>query len=301
MTSAGARATSAFELARLPDLMKQSAGAPGIRVAMIDGPVERGHPAFKTLKLQEIAAGNHVACSTSDSSACLHGTFIAGVLFADRQSGAPGLCPECTALLRPIFTETSGGRETLPVATPDELSVALIECVNAGANIINLSLAVVWPSSKGEQALKSALDWAARKQVIVVAAAGNQGTVGGSVITRHPWVIPVVACDGAGRPLSDATLAGSIGRNGLRAPGAEIRSLAPNGATVTSSGTSVAAAFVTGAAALLWSSFPSATAAELKLALTGSDPRARRSIVPPLLDGSAALRTLLLVGGRNAA
>ena len=49
--------------------------------------------------------------------------------------------------------------------------------------------------SKGERALKFALDHAARHGVIIVAAAGNQGTVGGTIITSHPWVIAVAACD----------------------------------------------------------------------------------------------------------
>jgi subtilisin family serine protease len=301
MGSSGSPATSALKLAQLTEVMSQNAGVREIRVAMIDGPVERDHPGFNGLDFREIASDLPVGCSASGSSACLHGTFIAGILFSDRESGAPGLCPGCTALLRPIFTESNVGADASPVATPDELADAIVDCVNAGTHILNLSLAVIWPSAKGEQALNSALDWAARNQVIVVAAAGNQATVGGSVITRHPWVIPVVACDDAGLPLSDATLAGSIGRRGLRAPGARITSLAPKGTTVTLSGTSVAAPFVTGAAALLWSSFPSATATQVKLALVGPGSRMRSSIVPPVLDASEAFGTLLPLRGRTAA
>lgn len=290
----------ALQLARLTGMMGRSIGLREIRVAMIDGPVERDHPGFRSSDFREIPPGKQVTCSASDSSACLHGTFIAGILFADRRSGAPGLCPGCTALLRPIFTEPGAGADALPVATPDELAEAIVECVNAGAHILNLSLAVIWPSAKGERALTAALDWAVRKQMIVVAAAGNQATVGGSVITRHPGVIPVVACDDAGRPLGDATLAGSIGRRGLCAPGDRVTSLAPNGATKTLSGTSVAAPFVTGAAALLWSSFRSATAAQVRIALAGPGSRKRGSIVPPVLNASEALGALLPLQARPA-
>ena len=49
----------------------------------------------------------------------------------------------------------------------------------------------------------------------MVAAAGNQGTLGSSAITRHPWVIPVVACDLRGRPMNESNLGSSIGRRGL--------------------------------------------------------------------------------------
>jgi hypothetical protein len=44
-----------------------------------------------------------------------------------------------------------------------------------------------------------------------VAAAGNQGTVGGTVITSHPWVIAVAACDANGKPLNGSNLGSSIG------------------------------------------------------------------------------------------
>ena len=106
--------------------------------------------------------------------------------------------------------------------------------------------------------------------MIVVAAAGNQGTLGRSAITRHPWVIPVVACDGRGRPMADSNLGGSIGRRGLSAPGDAITSLGADGESLTLGGTSVAAPFVTGATALLWSVFPSASAAEIQWASRGA-------------------------------
>ena len=96
------------------------------------------------------------------------------------------ICPNCTLLLRPIFTETTSGREHMPRATPLELAVAIIECIDAGARVINLSLGLAQPSTKGEQALEEAFNHALRHGVIVVAAAGNQGTLGSSAITRHP-------------------------------------------------------------------------------------------------------------------
>ena len=50
--------------------------------------------------------------------------------------------------------------------------------------------------------------------------------------------------------------------------------------------------FVTGAAALLWSEFPSVTAAGIKLAMGGASTHRRASVVPPLLDAEMAYRTL---------
>jgi hypothetical protein len=45
--------------------------------------------------------------------------------------------------------------------------------------------------------------------------------------------------------------------------------------------------FVTGTVALLWSEFPSATAAQIKLAITQASARQRASVVPPLLNAEA--------------
>ena len=128
--------------------------------------------------------------------------------------------------------------------------------------------------------------------VLVVAAAGNQGTLGGSAITRHPWVIPVVACDLRGRPLLSTNLGRSIGRRGLSAPGEHITSLGAEGELLTLSGTSAAAPFVTGAIALLWSALPHASARAVYGAITQAAAPRRTTVVPPRLDAWAAYQRL---------
>jgi len=231
--------------------------------------------------------------------ACLHGTFIAGILSANRSSSAPAICPGCTVLIRPVFGEETGGTARVPSATPKELAAAVIECVRAGVRCINLSLALARPSAEGERELEQVLDHAAKREVLVVAAAGNQATLGSSAITRHPWVIPVVACDAQGRPMNESNLGGSIGRRGLRAPGDRITSLGSDRASFTFSGTSVAVPFVTGTIALLWSVFPNATAAQIKLAVSQTTTTRRASIVPPLLDAEAAFQALSTAKARK--
>ena len=180
----------------------------------------------------------------------------------------------------------------MPSATPEELATAITEAIRAGANVINLSAALTQPSSRGEHRLEQALDYAALRGVLVVAAAGNQGTVGSSAITRHPWVIPVIGCDLQGRPTAESNLGSSIGRWGLAAPGEDITSLGTDGKPRTFGGTSAAAPFVTGAIALLWSEFPSASAAQIKLAVTQAGRLSRRTIAPPVLDAWAAYEAM---------
>jgi subtilisin family serine protease len=137
---------------------------------------------------------------------------------------------------------------------------------------------------KDERALTDALDHAARRDVIVVVAARNQGTRGSTAITRHPWVIPVVSYDEHGRPHSQSNLGRSIGRSGLGAPGVGITSLGAGGAPLTCNGTSAAAPFVTGAVALLCSEFPDASGHDIKSGLLAMRAEQRTTVVPPLMD-----------------
>jgi subtilisin family serine protease len=228
----------------------------------------------------------------ANSLACAHGTFVAGILSAKRGSGAPAICPESILLIRPIFIEKMSENGQMPNANPQELATAIIDTVNAGARVINLSAALAYSSMKEEHELEEALDYAALHHVTLVVAAGNQGLVGSTVITRHPWVIAVTACDERGFPLRYSNLGHSIGRQGFRAPGDEIVSLGTDGNFLTLSGTSAAAPFVTGTIALLYSMFPDTTAAEMKSALIQSDIVRRTSILPPLLNAWAAYQNL---------
>ncbi len=285
-----------LDLVKLTALMELTSGSPRIMVGLIDGPVVMNHLDIVSENIREIPGKLSGTCAQASSAACMHGTFVAGILCAKRNSPAPAICPNCTLLVRPIFAEASSGNgqtwservENMPSATPDELAEAIIDCINAGARVINLSAALAQPSTKGEHKLEQALDYAARRGVIVVAAAGNQGMIGSSAITRHPWVIPVVACDIQGRPISYSNLGNSIGRRGLSAPGEGVTSLGAEGKPLTLGGTSVAAPFVTGTIALLWSEFPDANAAQVKLAVTQTYTSRRPTVVPPLLDAWGA-------------
>jgi subtilisin family serine protease len=288
-----------LNLAKLTALMERTNGSPEVKIGLIDGPVFTQNPDLEGQHFHQIPGNNGGACTQAKSMACLHGTFVAGILSAKRNSPAPALCPNCTLLIRPIFSETTSGLEQMPSATPQELATAIIECIDAGARILNLSLALAQPSTKGEQELEKALNHAVKRSVIVVVAAGNQGTLGSSAITRHRWVIPVVACNLNGRPTNASNLGSSIGRRGLSAPGDKITSLGAEEKSLTLGGTSVAVPFVTGAIALLWSEFPNATAAQIKLAITQASIPRRASVVPPLLNAEVAYQILLTTNVRG--
>lgn len=281
---------NSLNLVKLSELMNATRGRTDVVIGLIDGPVATDHPGLAAAKVRKpVSDDSH--CSVARDMACRHGTFVAGMLCGGTQFGALSICPECTLLSRPIFRSSDHADET-PSAEPEELASAIADCVAGGASVLNLSVSLGSSSTQGERALKEALDHVTRKRVLVVAAAGNEGTVHSSLITHHPWVISVAACDLRGQTLHSSNLSASLGRRGLRAPGDRITSLGPSAHTLTLSGTSFAAPFVTGTVALLWSVFPNASASDIRMALvpqTGT----RATIVPPLLNAAAAYQALL--------
>lgn len=268
---------------RLHQLMTLSVGIEDVAIGLVDGPVDSDQDCFARERIDHIPPS--IPC-TSTGPACAHGTFVAGVLSGRRGVGVPAICPGCHLLVRPVFEETAPN--VVPHARPRELAKAIVECIGAGARLVNISSSVRLGGGDGSQALQQSLDHACQRGVVVIAAAGNQPTVGGSILTRHPWVVSVAAFSRSGRPLQASTLSRSGGLRGLGAPGEDIASFAPGGRLTQSSGSSAATPFVTGTAALIWSLFPKAPGAAVRHALTRAAGAKRRGIVPPMLDASAA-------------
>ncbi|RFU18795.1 S8 family serine peptidase [Geodermatophilus marinus] len=272
--------------------MARTRGQPEIVVGLLDGPVAAEHPDLYEARLHKTGEwAQHFG--GSEDRAYRHGTFVAGVLAARRDSQAPGLCPDCTYLIRPIFEATTNRKNPDgPSTSPVRLAEGIKDCVDRGARLLNLSAAFVQPSINPAPMLEQALDYAARRGVAIIAAAGNQATIGTSVITRHPSVIPVAAADVSGRVISSSNVGGSIGRRGLAAPGVNITSLDYADGVQTWTGTSAATPFVTGAFALLLSLFSTLPIEEVKAAVLQAAGRQRHSVLPPYLNGEAAYHLL---------
>jgi subtilisin family serine protease len=274
----------------LNGLLATTQGSPAIIIGLIDGPVAP-HPDLEAARLQTLLTGSAAACENIESPACQHGTFIAGILCSKRESLAPGICPGCTVLLRPIFCEVTRTNPNCPEVTPSELKQAIRETVDAGVNIINLSLGLASAALLDYPGLQDTFDYALQKGVLLVAASGNQGSLGPVPLFKHPWVIPVSACDAQGRLEPSSNIGLSIGKRGLMAPGVGVRSTAPGGTYTTTGGTSVAVPFVTGTIALLWSLFPETTASQMRQAILRPG-LPRRSVSPPLLNARESWQAL---------
>lgn len=277
---------------KLHSLMNITSGCPEIVIGLIDGPVDFRHPTFQDSRIRTVNESQHAACETAESIACMHGTFVAGMLFGKRETSALAICPDCEVVLRPVFKEDVRDNTSVPTCTPEELSTAIIETVNAGARIINLSVGLSGSPLIVYRELQEAYDYAQYNDVILVASSGNQGIIGYIPLLNHPWVIPVVACDGEGRPTPESNFGHSIGTRGLMAPGVNITSTSPGGQYTQMGGSSVAAPFVTGTIALLWSQFRKATASEIIYTILTASSHRRRTIIPPLLNAEAAWNSL---------
>jgi len=115
-----------LELVKLTALMELTSGRPEITVGLLDGPVALDHPDLVSENIREIPGTLPGKCAQASSAACIHGTFVAGMLCAKRNSPAPAICPDCTLLVRPIFAETRSRYKRLPRVTTQDLAAAVI-------------------------------------------------------------------------------------------------------------------------------------------------------------------------------
>jgi subtilisin family serine protease len=281
--------TEALAPARLAPLVALGTGSPAVRIALVDGPVDLVHQALVSARLIPVDASAAATCQNG-GAACLHGTSVAGLL-----AGADtGICPGCTILLRPIFTDQASTEVSpQPRTNIAQLTRALMDALAADAHVINLSLVVQTSGLTADADLRDVLDAATRRGVLVVAATGNSAVPTHSPLLVHRWVLPVVACDETGRLAARTQLTPAIRRSAIAAPGRALPSLVPGDTRGTLSGSSAAAAVVTGTAALLRSRFPHVGGAELRWALTRSARRGPDPGRPPLLDAWAAHQHLM--------
>lgn len=180
-----------------------------------------------------------------------HGTHVAGIIGAlANDKGIRGVTQR--SKLMPLkFLTPSGGGTLQDAVSAIEYAIAL---KRRGINIqvINCS----WGGEGYSEALFQAIELAGTEGILFIAAAGNSST-DNDLAPIYPAsyaldnIISVGAIDGNGN-LAEFS---NFGLNSVHiaAPGVDILSLAPGGGYVSYSGTSMAAPFVSGTAALLFS------------------------------------------------
>ncbi len=213
-----------------------------------------------------------------------HGTAVAAIIASSdlRAQGMPftGVAPAANIMSVKVNSQDNG--------TSAILAEGIRDAAFRGAAVINVSV-----TTKDSLALRSAVNYALSRNAVIVAAGGNEGSGGDGPFypASYPGVLSVgaVAASGALAPFSDLR-----SHVAVTAPGVDVTSAWPGGYQSELSGTSFAAAFVSGVAALVRSRYPNLTAAQVvhRIEVTANGaagPGTGAGLVNPLQAVSAIL------------
>lgn len=214
---------------------------------------------------------NIVSPSGGEADCVGHGTFVASLIAAQPREGTgfAGVAPGVTILpLRQ--TDSAGG-------SASAMAKAIVEGVNAGARVINISATSFHPS----QDLETAVRYASQRDVVIVASAANEAENGNPTAypAAYPDVIAVsaIAADGSRGKFSET---GDF--VDLAAPGVDVVGLSAAGTGhVVAQGTSFASPFVAGTAALVRARYPKLTAGQVKRRLEATADRPGMNVPDP--------------------
>lgn len=221
-------------------------GSQAVLVAVLDTGVDVTHPAFTG----RVAPGRDAYAEVNGQrDATGHGTEVASVIAGAGVGVAPGV------RLLPVRITGDRGLSSTKV-----LARGIVHAADAGARILNISMAGPTPS----RAMQDAVAYARTRGALVVAAAGNDGSEDPS----YPAATPGVLAVGSTAPDDTLDPGSSHGWHvGLVAPGVDVRTALPGGRWDGGDGTSLAAPHVTGVAALVMSAYPSWTADQVRARL----------------------------------
>ncbi|MEA2623658.1 MAG: hypothetical protein QOH61_2568 [Chloroflexota bacterium] len=237
------------ELAAIPgvrELWGLTCGDPRVRVAVVDGPVDKTHPCFEGAAIEVVETG-WLPEGCDEEYRIDHGTWVAGVLLGRHGSVSPGLAPGCTALVVPSLRHEMAERDPLNTVRSIKAAVA------AGAHVIVIEQGLPSRSGDVDRLLKAAVRDAEQAGVLLVLPAGNHDTQYGAFPQALPEVLVVGAYDDDGVMYKFSSWGPDYEGHSLVAPGGNISGPEPGGGVVTHKGTSCSAPVVAGVAALLLS------------------------------------------------
>lgn len=230
----------------LQKLWAETQGDPKITVAVLDGIVDQTHPCFDGADLTRLPSLVSGAASDNGSMSA-HGTHVASIIFGQPDSPVPGIAPNSRGLIIPVFAD-----DRLQLSQLD-LARAIEQAVNAGAQIINVSAGQLTDAGEADYWLEKAIQLCQEKNVLLIAATGNDGCECLHVPASLPTVLAVGAIDDYGKPTHFSNWGAAYQHQGILAPGENILGAKPGGGTTRLSGTSFATPIVSGVAALLLS------------------------------------------------
>ena len=222
---------------QMSKLWQITTGNSEILVAVLDTGIDQNHEDLKG----KVAVEVNFTDSLTPGDVYGHGTHIAGIIAAsgDNGIGIVGMAPD-SQLINVKIADDKGRCQASAVAG------GITWAVNNGANVINISVELEKPSLE----LESAVNYAWSQGVVIITAAGNEGSQSPVYPACYENCIAVAATR------QDDTLA-PLSNYGdwvdVAAPGFNIYSTVPDNSYGYKSGTSFASAYVSGLAALLFS------------------------------------------------
>ena len=241
--------TDISALLGLKSLWDESLRDPGVCVAVLDGLVDQSHPCFDGANLTRLPT--LVSGFADRGFASQHGTHVASIIFGQHDSPVRGIAPNCQGLIVPVFTDGRDG-ELAPCSQID-LARAITQAVEQGANVINISDGQLAASPESDPFLANAVRLCQENNVLIVAAAGNDGCDCLHVPAALESVLAVGAMDAQGNPIGFSNWGEAYQNQGILALGENILGAIPGGGTAAKTGTSFATPIVSGIVALLLS------------------------------------------------
>ncbi|MEV8594204.1 type VII secretion-associated serine protease mycosin [Streptomyces sp. NPDC052012] len=240
----------------------------GVTVAVLDTGVDADHPdlAGNVLTGKDLVG---FGAEPGDRAWARHGTAMAGIIAghghgAGNADGVMGVAPAAKILpVRVILEDRDPSRAKARDTRGNALAEGIRWAADHGADVINLSLGDDSASAHPEAGEDEAIQYALRKGVSVVASAGNGGEKGDHVSypAAYPGVIAATAVDRYGTRASFSTRRWYAT---VSAPGVDVIIADPDRKYYEGWGTSAAAAFVSGAVALVRSAHPDLSPAQVK-------------------------------------
>jgi subtilisin family serine protease len=219
-----------------------------VLVAVIDSAIDTKHPDLGGAVVKNFDA---VAPAQNANG---HGTSMAGAIASHGK--LLGIAPGAQILAVHAFDGTPGVAKGTSFAIDKGLQWA----ADNGARIINMSFA-----GPADPMLQKMLAGAYDKGIVLIAAAGNGGPQSAPLYpAADPDVIAVTATDSGDHVFANANRGRHIA---VAAPGVDILVLVPGDKYEMTTGTSVAAAHVSGIAALLLERKPSLKPADIRAVL----------------------------------
>ncbi|HEX8647496.1 MAG TPA: S8 family serine peptidase [Thermoleophilaceae bacterium] len=262
--AAQAETRAAHEQVHVPEAHAIEPGDERVTVTAVDSGIALGHAEFQrkllagydTVNLGLGRVGDVTLVGDSRGLDFLprdyvgHGSGVAGIIGAHGWRQPPGVAGRSLILpVRVLAAAATGGGDLTGVGAAPDIDAGLKVAIDLGAAVVNMSFGTPEESvdPHAPRPHEAVAAYAARRSCVMVAAMGNSGLEERYYPAALESVIAVGSVDRHGMPSRFSTYGTHVD---IVAPGERILSVAPDGYRA-SSGTSFAAPFVSGAAALV--------------------------------------------------